>query len=497
MLRQLSLPRLAAALGLVGVFAMAARPSVDTDTWWHLRAGAWMVEHGQVLTHDAFSFTRLGQAWINHSWLSQLPMYLLWHAFGYAGLNLLTATLVTAAFWFVYLQCEGSAYLKAFTFILAAAASAVFWSARPQLATFLLVSLFAYVLAEFRWRGRNRLWLLPLLMLLWVNLHGGFAIGFILMLATLAGQVLDRLFGPARPGVLAWRSVGWLALAIVACGLVVPLNPYGFVLYTYPLRTVSIGVLQNFIQEWQSPNFHILGAQVFIWLLLTTLAAVGLSRQRLLLTDLAVLSIFVYLALLAGRNIALVSLVAPPILTRHAAAWLDDLPLEHPRLAALLDRNPSARTRPLLNWSLLSLALLAALLKAADASLPATNEKALAAYLPLQAAAFVAQAQPPGPMFNSYNWGGYLTWRLYPAYPVFVDGRTDLYDDPLLTEYLDVAQGRADYASVLGRYAVNLVFVEQSSLLADRLGADPAWRLLYHDDLAVVYQRAAAVAAAP
>jgi hypothetical protein len=326
---------------------------------------------------------------------------------------------------------------------------------------------------------------------LWVNLHGGFAIGFILLVVTLAGQVIDRLMHASQPGVLAWRGVRSLALATAACLLVVPLNPYGFQLYLYPLRTVSIGVLQDFIQEWQSPNFHMLGAQVFVWLLLATLAVIGLSRRRVLFTDLAVLGAFTYLALLAGRNIAMAALIAAPILTRHAAAWLSDLHLEHPRLAALVDPTPSAGQWPILNWSLLALGLLAAVIKTADASLPTTNEKALAAYLPLKAAAFVEQAQPAGPMFNSYNWGGYLAWRLYPAYPVFVDGRTDLYDDALLTEYLDVAQGRSNYASILGQYGVRLVFVEQDSLLADRLQGDPAWRQLYRDERAILFQRAA------
>src|SRR5258706_3638803 len=227
-LPRLTLPNLALCITFAGIFAMAFRPSVDTDTWWHLRAGAWMVAHGQVLTHDAFSSTRLGQAWINHSWLSQIPMYLAWRALGYAGLNLFTAGLVTAAFWFVYLQCEGSVYLKAFCLILAAAASAVFWSARPQLTSFLLVSVFAYLLAEYRWRGRNRLWLLPPLMVLWVNLHGGFAIGFILLLVTLVGQLIDRVMNASQPGVLGWRGVRNLGLAIAPGVLVGPLNPYGF-----------------------------------------------------------------------------------------------------------------------------------------------------------------------------------------------------------------------------------------------------------------------------
>jgi hypothetical protein len=478
-------------LALAGIFAMAARPSVDTDTWWHLRSGAWMVEHGQILTHDAFSSTRLGQPWINHSWLSQLPLYGVWRLFGYAGLNLATALVVTAAFGLVYLQLEGSPYLKAFTLVLAAAASHVYWSARPQLLSFLLAAVFAYVLHLQRWRGRNRLWVLPLLMLLWVNLHGGFAIGFLLLFITLAGQVLSRLLGQSGPGVLTWPGLVQLAVAILACAAVVVVNPYGPALYLYPLRTVSIGALQDFIQEWQSPNFHLREMQLFIWLWLAVLAALGLARRRADLTDLALVSGFTYLALLAARNIPIVALLAAPIITRHAAAGVRDLWVSRPRLAAVLDPPAGGRSLPALNWAVLGLVLAAVLAKAADASLVSTNERFLESRVPLHAARFLHGAQPVGPLFNAYNWGGYLTWGLYPQYPVFVDGRTDLYDDALLRDYLRAALGQPGYESVLDAYGLNLVLIEAHSFLDEHLRVNPRWRLIYADEVAVVYQRAA------
>jgi hypothetical protein len=482
-------PRLVVALALAGIFAMAARPSVDTDTWWHLRSGAWMVEHRQILTHDEFSSTRAGQPWINHSWLAQLPLYGLWRAFGYAGLNLATALVVTAAFWLIYRQMSGSAYLKAFTLVLAAAASHVYWSARPQLLSFLLAAVVTYLLHLFRWRGVNRLWLLPLLMLLWVNLHGGFAIGFLLLLITLAGQAASRLLGARGPGVAGWDGLLKLAGVVVACAAVVVVNPYGPALYLYPLRTVSIGALQDFIQEWQSPNFHLRAMQLFIWLSLAVLAALGLSRRRIDLTDFALLGGFTYLALLAARNIPIAALVAAPIITRHAADGLTGLWASHPRLARLLDPPPSPRTAFGLNWALLALVLLAVLVKAADASLASTNARALQVQVPLGAVRYLQAARPPGPLFNAYNWGGYLTWALYPDYPVFVDGRTDLYDDALLREYLQAALGRPGYEGVLDRRSINLVLIEHQSYLDEHLRVNPRWRLVYEDETAVVYQR--------
>jgi hypothetical protein len=485
----LTLPRLATFLTFAGIFAMAARPSVDSDTWWHLRAGAWMLAHAQVLRVDMFSSTRLGQPWLNHSWLSQIVLYGVWQALGYAGLNLLTALLVVAAWYCVYHLCDGNAYLKAFCLVLGAAASAVFWSARPQMASFLLTAVFAWILGDLRWRGKNRLWWLPVLMLLWVNLHGGFAIGFLLLLGTLAGQGASLLLGQAGPGKLSGRELRQLALVSAVCVVVVAINPFGLALYLVPLRTVSIGVLQQYIQEWQSPNFHLLQFQPFLWLLLAALAALGFSRRRADLTDVLLAGGFSYLALVSARNISTAALIIVPLLARHVTAIVAELHELRPWLARLFDPPPARRTFPLLNGTLLALVLLAVILKAADAALPATNAKFVATQEPVQAVDYLQQAQPPGPLFNAYNWGGYLSWRLYPAYPVFVDGRTDLFDGALLRQYLTAALGQPSYRAVLDQYGINLVLIEQGSPLAQRLMLDTAWRPLYADVQSAVFQR--------
>jgi hypothetical protein len=503
-LNRLTPARLVILIALIGIFVMASRPSVDSDTWWHLRSGAWMVEHGQILTHDEFSHTRLGQPWINHSWLAQILLFQVWRWFSYAGLNLMTAAWVLLAFGLVYWQCEGNAYLKAFTLVLAAAASAVYWAARPQMISFVLAAVFLYLLYLFRWRGINFLWLLPPLMALWVNAHGGFAIGFMLLLMTLVGQIGSNLirrspspqpsphrgegWGEGRTGTLNWSGIGWLAGIGLLCAAVVPLNPFGATMYLYPLRTVSIGALKDFIQEWQSPNFHQPGMQLFIWLLLATLAAIGLSRRRVDLTDFALLSGLVYLSFLAARNIPLFALVAPPVITRHAMAGLDELKTTQPHLTRWTAPASTGRGYTLLNWALLGLILAAALVKVVDSSLLATNQKFVAKSLPVEAARFIAQTHPAGPMFNSYNWGGYLAWTLYPDYPVYVDGRTDLYDDAFLREYLNVSFGRG-YEAVFDQYGVKLVVIETNSLLTDRLSDDPNWHSIYTDELATVFVR--------
>jgi len=484
--------RLATLILFIGLFAMATRVAVDSDTFWHLRAGTWMLDHGRLLNFEAFSHTRLNAPWINHSWLTEIPMAALYRAFGYAGLNLATAFIIWFTFLFVYLSGEGGSYLRAFVIVLAAAASGVYWSARPQIMSMLLAAIFNYILILYCQRSLNRLWLLPLLMILWVNLHGGFAIGFILLVINFVGQALVfALRGFRIPAEQSQRPLPHVAMLWVggiglACAAAVAINPYGLQMLLYPFKTVSIGVLQNYIQEWQSPNFHTREAQVFIILWLATFAAVGFGRRRLDPIDFLSFSAFTGLALLAGRNIAVFAVVAAPILMRHADSAIAELQERWPKLRiAASGSTPTLVTR-IVNWALLVIVAAATVIKAALPLTPSTVDTAISKIAPVGAATYLKTLPVRGAMFNSYNFGGYLTWALYPDRPVFVDGRTDLYDDEFLTEYLSAYLAEPGWEKTFARYQIALVLVEPNAPIARALLVKPEWGVRYRDSVAVV-----------
>ncbi len=484
---QLNFHRLVVAIMLLGLLAMAARVAVDSDTWWHLRAGAWMLEHGQVLDHDVFTNTFAGQPWSYPAWLSQTTFYLIFNRFGYAGLNWLTALCVVAAFALVYAASTGGVYVRALAVLLGAATSAVFWAARPHMASLVLGAAFLLILELYRRRQRNVLWLLPPLMALWANLHPGFAIGFIFIGLVLAGETVRALLGQQR-----WRAVGMLAGIGLACALALLLTPYGPSLIFFPFKTVAISTLRDGIQEWQSPNFHLRGQQVFLLLWLLTLAAVGFSRQPIDATDLILYSGTLYLALLAGRNLALFALVAPPIISRHGTAALEAVRTQAwPAWLTRWRRDPSPPMKQagLLNRLILALVAVAVLLKVAVTSDPTLNATEATRNMPVAAADFLAQQTLPGPLYNPYEWGGYLEWRLYPAYPIFVDGRTDLYPDSFFRDYLRLAAGAPGWEALLDRYDIRLVLAPTGSTLAGLVRAAPGWTQLYADQVAVVFSR--------
>lgn len=481
-MRQLTIERATVIILFGLLFALAVFIPVDTDTWWHIRSGETILSNG-IIHVDPFSFTKAGEPWIDHSWGAQIILYAIWQVAGNFGLSIYVASLATAGMYMVYRMSPGSVYLRAFTLVIGAATAAVFWSPRPQMISFFLSTVILYLLYLHKRKKIDRLWLIPVIMGVWGNLHAGFSIGFIFLGGSIVGEILGNLFNPKGEYVVPAGGIRKLILVTVVSVAALVINPYGLQMLAVPFQTLSIGALQNFIQEWNSPNFHERQTWPFIMLLLGTLGAVGASNKRLDWTDFVLAAGTAFMALLAGRNIAVFAVVATPILTEHLDAALSERgwviqPVQRatPRMARL-------------NAILVGVILLGALAKVLLVLDSKTVAKAQEDILPVKVSQYLADTQPPSPMFNSYNWGGYLMFAL-PDEKVFVDGRTDLYGDDFLTNvYLKTARGEAGWQETLDQYGVNTVVMEANSGLARSLRDAPGWSLDYEDEMAVVFTR--------
>lgn len=477
----MSFRRLVALLSFLAIFAMAARVSVDTDTWWHLRAGQWIIENRAIPRVDYFSYTRAGQTWLYPGWLVEVPMYLIYDKFGPGGLNVWTASIVCLTFILIWYAMVGGVFLRAFVLILAATASGVYWSARPQLVTLLFAATYILILEGFRWRGdRNtltRLWLLPVIMIIWVNSHGGFIIGFLIWGIYLIDAIYRWKTGVLTASNLRIYSLVGSLMIIGAC-----INPAGASMLGYPFKTVQIHALQGYIQEWQSPNFHEISVQPYAWLILVTFGFVGASRRRIALTDFLLCSCFIYLGLLAGRNIALFSLSAPLAISRHSELLIDTLKkFTHP----VSDTN--SQRKSVIDWCILFACVLLVLYKVYNIYPTTQNQQVFSKMLPVGAIEYINKTHPPGRLFNSYNWGGFLDYNL-PDYPVFVDGRTDLYDDLIINEWITVIQAADGWQEILDKWQINLVLVEPDRPIVNLLDIY-GWKLIYKNEVADLYQR--------
>jgi len=480
MMRRLDLRATVTLVTFMAVFAMATRAVVDTDLYWHLAAGRYIVETRSVPTTDPFSSTMLGKSWVDIYWLAQAAWYLIYQTLGLAGLSLLVAALATAALGFVWKQLSGPIFLRALILVLAAVVSGPVWTARPHLITYLLTAVVAYLLFLYKWKQIDRLWIVPLLFIGWVNTHGGYIAGFMLLGAFIVGEAISNLLHFTGNEIVPWRRLRKVFIVAVISGVVLLINPHTINAVLLPLKTVGIQTLQAFIEEWASPNFHQLFQQPMIWMLLATLVIIGWSGRRLDVTDALTLVVFAYIAFLARRNIGLFALVCAPILSRHAAALWEK---------SRWGQRQLSRGQPMLNLIILVVVGAAAIVKLLIPLSPAIQQQADRSALPIGAADWIAQQRPSGTMFNGYNLGGYLMWRLWPDYPVYVDGRTDLYDDVFLREYQAVIMTAPGFEEVFDRRGVGFIVIEKSAPLTVWLAHSDRWQLAYEDDQTVIYTK--------
>ncbi len=467
--------RLLMIILFISIFVMAAREITDPDFFWHLRTGQLIWESRSIPRQDPFSYTVQGRSWIAHEWLTETIFFALYSLIGQRGLILLSALLITCTFILVYLQCQGRPWLATFIVLLAALTSAISWGVRPQMVSLFLSALFLYILHK-----RRRLWLLPPLMALWVNLHGGYLLGLALFCPYIIGQAATYLRERKRKDFDHLRQ---LSLVFLLSGVATLLNPHGWRILSYPFGTLGSRAMQAYIIEWFSPDFHQAQFQPLALLILLTWLTLSLSRSPLHLKDMLFLLTFGYAALRSARNVPLFAVVAVPILSNHLASLWEGSWLQK-RLSQKDQSRPNVRLCAL-NWFLLLLILSGASFKTA---LPLKeNESLQRQTFPVAAVDYLEEGGLRGNIYNLYHWGGYLIWRLYPEWQVFIDGRADVYGDVFIEEYLEVYRVRRGWRDTLEKYKVDLVLVDRDSALATLLHEDGDWRKVYENEVAVIF----------
>ncbi len=416
----------------------------QTDFWHHLARGRAIAERGALVDHDLFTFTVPGRAFQDTNWLTQLLYHALYEAGGLplvqvvngAALALMTALLVALC-----RRRSGSLMLAA------AAASFAFvglWQLlliRPQ--TFSLL-LFVLLYAALERAEGRRGWLLlaPPLLALWVNLHGAFPIGLVLV-----GCYLLSAAGEAwRAGGRGWWRDGKtraLGLCLAGCVAATLLNPYGGRVYQYVGLTSSVAAARR-IDEWVAPGLHLLVSKVWVVSLLAMLVLFALPGRRPRVREVILVLCFLPAACGSVRMVAWWLLVSAPIAASLLAA----------NLPARVLNDPDADRPTVGNAVACGLLVVAAVLslpwlERCNPALVALG-RARRVEADLQSTADVLRARrPAGRVFTRFEWGEYLGWALAPRGTVFMDGRIEIYPDEVWDDYTAVTRGRADWERLL------------------------------------------------
>jgi len=447
------------AVGCLLAWRDALHTGVFDDTFWHRAAGEWMLDHHRVITHDVFSYTVAGHSWISPEWGYDVVLAQSVRWFGPVSFWLLSAGLASLTVILVAVRSRLVGAGWTWTGLLcveAGAAVTLFLDDRPQVFSYLFVALLLLLLTLARRQGRW-LWSVPVLFVLWANLHGSFLLGLgIILLEVVAATAPFRGGRLVASAPLGRRPV---IITLVASGAATLVNPFGPGVYASALGVTFNQTVRRLIVEWQSPNFHDPAtlAVVVIPVAVTALFLV-LSDAEVPAVELALAGFLLVSALDAARFIPY-----------FAIAWC--------ALAARCPPIRQERLRPsVLVWPLMAMLALSMLQG------PWVKAGQRAASVPVRAVAYLQHR--PGRVFATYLWGDYLDSV---GRPVFIDGRTELYTgDGVLTRYLALQDVTADPDPVLRSYGVTYVLWTPGTGLSVYLEHDPSWRLVWSSRNAVV-----------
>ena len=476
--------------------------SADGDAARHLTVGEYLLSTGRLLREDVFSFTMFGQPFVPYEWLAEVASAASYRVLGLAGPLLLHGAVIALAFSLVHarLRRRGESPLLAVgVVVLVTATSQIHWLARPHVFSFLGTAVFCLILDDWR-AGRlshKWLWALPVAMVLWANLHGGFLVGLLLIATYVGADIVRGLAGPRETAAGAARSVRELLPVALITLAATCVNPVGLALLGHVFGWFGNTLLINLTQEYTSPNFHQAPVRAFAAMILVAVAGVAWSRRRPSLHEGLLLLGFLYLALFSSRNVPLFAIVVAPVLARQLAA----MPLPGGRLGVSVGRlltwlrrrdrvlaRIEARSRFHL-WPvviLVGLGAVAFVQRDAGAPLGVQFDPARQ---PVAAVAYLKAHPPQGHMFNNFIWGGYVLHELWPTQRVFIDGQTDFYGEALTQEYLDVQDVKPGWRDLLDRYDVQWIIFPSNSALEQVLTASGIWDTAYRDAMAVVLTR--------
>lgn len=456
-------------VAILGVFTV---PGINVDIWWHMSAGRWILHHHAFPQVDMLSRLTPSPSWHAYSWLFDVIMYSLYRDFHLVGALAYITVMMLAIFAALH-RMSGRLQPDFMKAVLVAMAGTLCMTPLYTPRTWLFSILFFIIQLDLLHRARSSgrwqtlLWLLPLYAL-WANLHIQFMDGLVVLGATACEPLLMRFWPWPEPPRL---PAGKLFAILGGCIAATLVNPYGWGLYISAFKLVSEHDVFNHIQELGAIPFRIW--QNYLFLALVIAAVAFLARRK-------TPDLWRWMLLAGGLIVSFRSLRDIWFLTAIAVMILaEELPSKTPVLRPL-----PKLIRPVMAVVVLLIAFgVARLMGIGNDSLNKYRNLAL----PVKAANVVLERHYPGPLFNTYDWGGYLRWRT--GMPVSIDGRAALYGGKRFMRSLNTWGGGPGWAKNPDLKTANLVIGPVGDALTQLLRQDPDFRLVYQDKVAAVFVR--------
>ncbi|MCX7920155.1 MAG: hypothetical protein N3A72_11235 [bacterium] len=493
----------------------------STDEWWHLRTGEYIVEHRALPQNDIFAYTSLDLPWVNHEWLAQVIFFLVYDTIGIKGFIFFKSIIIVATFailFFVVRNRAKNPYIALLVTLIAALASRHTLYPRPPIFSYLLMASYLFLLYSITDKPDKKiairyLALFPILMIFWVNLHGGAILGIILVGSFLVGNLIAKLNSKILRQPLPTEQTKILAIILLLVLLASLINPYGYKVFKLTIDVMKDKTLVESIGELKSPDFHY--THFYELLILLLIISFAWSLTAVTPTDLILVIFFLHQSLNHVRHLPLFGIIAAPIVGKHfALTWQNLWTMSKGTLSDAKNRNEGTASLSVEEPSDIMAEL-------APASKPHKFEwnKIIASVLiilvfsyvlfiegqiklnfetiqgpgfrirdyPVYAADFILANDFTGNMFNEINSSGYLMWRLYPKHLVFTDNRFDIFGSKFLKDFYTVTEVWDGWQQVLEKYNINYFIISKDSLLDRTLAKTAGWVKVYYDDGYVIY----------
>lgn len=496
-----------ALLGVLLFTPLSTKLLGDAGIGWHVRTGQQILSTHSIPRVDSFSSSTAGKNWYAWEWLYDVVAGQLDTSLGLNGIVWLTALVIAVVFAWVFriLILRGVTVLPGLVLtLLAISASTIHFLARPHVWSWLFTLVFFWILDssernELRDAGLHHiksknLWLLPPLMLVWVNVHGGFLVGLLLIAIFWLGALWE--WYAAKPNriedtlsrIAGAQRVRNLTLVGVLSAAATFVNPYGWKLHAHIYSYLSNRFLMNHVEEFQSPNFHQIAPRCFAVLLLLALVALALRGRHLRLSEGLTVLFAAYAGLYAARNIPvssiLLTMVIAPLLC-HGFAAQSETRSGFLRRMTLVERGQRGHL-----WCVAAALVTLAICfnSGRVGATPLIDAHFDSRRMPVEAVNYLDQTSASGPALTPDYWGGYVIYRLYPKAQVVVDDRHDLYGEEFLRSYLTFIHGERGWEEFLAQHPASLVVVPRDSAIVSVLSQSSAWRAVCADDVAIVFK---------
>jgi hypothetical protein len=480
----------------MGIFIFVnTHPIRPYDFWWHIAIGREIVTSGSIPAVDVYSYTLAGQPYPSYEmyWLMETAMYFIYKLGGPALVVFIQSIMITCVYLVIFSICKltsNSWRVAALGVLFAAALGLNDWNVRPQGITFLLASLFLLAIYEYK-KHLHWGWLVifPTCMLIWVNSHGTFIIGLVLVGIWWGQELLTAIRRYiSLKDVVELKRMVIPGIMFGVTAFICLLNPRGIGIINYLKTMTANSVVQNLVTEWAAPTFGTLIGTIFYCGLIGSAILMVFSPKRPDFLQIVTFLVFGALGLKTSRGSVWFGLVMAPIVAEHIAAIVK-------RYQKNERKTTNQEGSRILNFIFVFVLVLMGIISLPwfknYLPLPAAKAGLISTETPVEATQFLLEENPSGRVFNSMSFGSYLIWAAYPQYQVFVDSRIDFFTEKVWIDYLNISNAVGDWESQLRDYGVNTLMLspsEQPSLI-QAVEESRDWQMIYEDAIAGIFVR--------